>query len=304
MLYDEIILPNSIPVFDYTNLKELGINTHFLQFEAGIDALVEDDIYCKDILRPAIIPRIESIIKGFLPEQFKDDRRKAEFFAEYFYRVFVMNEENDIEKLSKEEQDLLFLIFPHMGHIIEEVQLSYSELCWLLDTSVTQDAFIYNSKYKLEKIGVTDSPSSSGLQAYRILKCEYGNIFEELPGFSSLKDVLDIKNKKKDELLSLRREINRLEEVIYDGGNEKSVQAAIEDIKKASKAVNKGLYTINMVGNITTVMGLPISIIPEIVSTSSPFISKLGIGISALGVMSLYASKKSKRKNGWIEIIR
>ncbi len=304
LLYGEIILSDSIPVFDYTNLKEFGINTHFLQFEAGMNAIVEDDNYCKDILRPAIIPRIESVIRGFLPEQFKENRKVIKAIAETVYHSVVMNEEHVYEKLNEEEKDLLFFIYPHMQDIIEVAQLSYSELCWLLDTSITQDAYIYNSKYKLEKIGVTDSTSSSGLQAYRILKCEYGKIFQELPGFSSLRDVLYIKKKKKDELRSLRREINHLEEVIFDGCNEKSVQVAIEDIKRASKAVNKNLYTIDMVGSVTTVMGVPLSIMPEIMSISSPIVSKLGIGISALGVMSLYASKKNKQKNGWIEIIR
>lgn len=304
LLYGEIILPNSIPVFDYTNLREFGINTHFLQFEAGIQALVEDTNDCKDILRPAIIPRIEYIIKDSLPEQYKGNRKGIKTIAECVYHLVVMNEEGVYEKLNEEEKVLLLLMHPHMDEILEVAQLSYSELCWLLDTSVSQDAYIYNSKYKLEKLGVTDIPSSSGLQAYRILKCEYGKLFQELPGFSSLKDVLDIRSKKKDELQALRREINRLEEVICGGCNEKSIQMAIEDINNASKAVNKGLGTINMVGSITTVMGLPVSIIPEIISTSSPLFSKLGIGISALGVMSLYASKISKQKNGWIEIIR
>lgn len=304
LLYGDIIMPRAVPMLDYKPFNNIGFQTHFLEFDCGTYGLFDADSEASArLLKPIVIKRIEGIIRQRLPETLLTHSSDIMALANYYYGLFIEKKELSLRDLSNTAQ----IMSTHMYNPLEAdfhmlVIQSFSELCWLLDTSVSENAFLYNTKYDLSLMGVDESTAASGLNSYQVLKCEFKNLFHQLPGFSSLREVIEVREKKKGDLKSLREEISALNELIENSGSEIATKKAVNDLQKAMNSVTKGLHTIDTVGSATTIMGLPLALASEIGDFS--FLGPLGIAVSFLGVSSLYLANRKKAQNGWIEVIR
>ena len=325
LLYDNVILESAPPLYDYDKLESSGnIKVYTtLDFLDSIPIKSEKPDAFAEYLKPALINSLCNDLRGYFPNIDSSDKTYNECISFLYDCVFGLPtflSDNAAEMLKEAETDFLLrrcniriqrkepgfpkaLIGERLGTVVAGlIQNSYERLCWQLEICNKKDAYILNSEFQLNKIGCNNyrEDNLGTLEAYQILKCECQNIIGTLPIFSSMSDVFRIKEKRRQDVYRLREVLSNLENVLRTDGRERTIIQASEDVKKASIELSRGC-NINKVGTWTTILSLPVGIVENLTNLGE---YKIGIGLSAAGVITLLSNYLIDRNNRWCEIVR
>lgn len=311
LLYDNIIIPAADPTFNYSYYEDKGFLFRDMDDFLSYNPIKEEDnSYSAEYLKGAIVCEIQKIIRRSISAYFPNINIKQ--FASELYDITT-----GIGQMSSENENIfdkyLHLLYENRPYGLKEmsretyitsfkieIENLYNDLCWKLDLSADEDAYLVNSGYDLAKLGIIKEPT---LKAYNILKVAYEQIIDELPGFNSLEEVLKIKKERKSELKNLREVISNLEDILNsekDSVDERALESAKTKIKTAKDYLNYNLPNIKSVGEIITLIGVPISTIEFLQSSSKV---PIGLTLTYTGASMVLAGKKIE-KNKWCEIIR
>lgn len=322
LLYDNIIFPDMDPTFDCSTLKSMDdFSIYSFQDLLEFDAIhQEGHVLFADHLKSAITPVITRDIKKYFSMRdntpLKDivseiydvtlgiEKRfsnKIEELIELNKFVFDLRHREYFRKMtelrapSSINEDVFFTVCSGL------VLTAYEDLCWQLEISNTNDAYIINCEYQLAKIGCNDREKniSDYLDAYKILKCECSKIMENLPKMNNLREVFELKEKRRHDVKNLREVLANLEYVLRTEGKEQAIEKASRDVTKASKALSIGKM-LSPVGKWTTLFSVPIGVAEMLLKGVPP----MGLAVSCLGTIDYIANERLKRKNGWCEIVR
>lgn len=321
LLYDELIFPDADPTYEYEKLQEQGgISIYPIDDYLQYNPLLEEGhLEFAEYLKPAIIPVASKIIRSYIRENNSDVTYNDIVSNIYDYAlgiektmdaevVKILNVNEELYKMRHHErtEKMLALNAPpamfkdRFFHDLQEiVKTEYRTLCWELDISTKQGAYIINSKYQLSKIGCEEleKTAASSLAAYKILKCECAKIIGELPRMDNLDDVFELKTRRKKDIKNLKEELENLENIIKTEGKEQAIKKATEDVKKASNALAKR-NALETIGKWTTLLSVPIGIVDEL------FCSPISHGLSIVATGGLITDEIIKSKNSWCEIVR
>lgn len=325
MLFDDIILPSVTLNYDYKKIVDTGMfSLYYLEDMCEYNALAkeEHEQYAMH-LKNAILPVYEKYLKsyfrlGYDPNMFSDfvsdlyecillKRKlpsKYNSFVEMNQCAFDIRNSFRIEEMIKmfgniPESLTKNRFFTDISVLLQSL---YDSLSWQLEISSKKDAAIWDCEFQLSKIGCEDYylDVNNGLEAYKILRVECGNIIGNLPEVDSIQEVLRIKEQRKHDLRNLRQELSRLEYEIRNGSSLKAVEKAANDITKASKSLSHGL-TVGKVGKWTNLLSVPIG--TAALCCGKPEIS-IGLGaLSIIGNATSSVQASINERNKWFEIL-
>ena len=304
LLFDDIILSNATQNYDYDRLIKTGMfSLFYLEDEVDSDPIHQDaHIEYATYLKPAIIPVFEKNIKSYFKYGQAVDGFKN--FVSDLYDLILLNkrlpkkhhsfiEQNKIifDVLNSDQVNKLHVLFGDVPDSITSKRfftdisallcVLYESLCWQLEISSNKDAAIIDCDFNLANIGCEEFTKdvTTGMQAYSILRVECGKIIGSFPHLNSIQEVLQFKEKHRNDIHNLKQELSRLEYEIRAGNSKKAAEKAAEDIGKASKALCKS-QQISRVTKWTNVLSIPLGI-------ASLFIGEpeIAIGAGALSVI-------------------
>lgn len=323
LLYDELILQDTDPTYDYSKIKDLG-NFKIYPFEEFyyFNAINQENnsIYA-EYLKPAIINYIKKELKSYFIITNDDKKTYNELISELYDFIFGIKSGLTKETISLLELNEFAYKLRHRKniHIMKElnapVELTdrrfwtelvnwfftfYEHLCWQLKISSEQQSYIVNSEFQLSKIGcdIYEENINTYMDAYKILKCECSQIIGTLPHMDSIEDALSLKEKRKNDIKNLRDVIDNLENTIRNEGREVAIAKATKDVTKASLALSK-CESVNKVGKWTTLLSVPVGIAEMLFGGGIG-----GFGLSVVGTATCLIDEKIKRNNSWCEIVR
>lgn len=169
----------------------------------------------------------------------------------------------------------------------------------LLDYANSRNANIINCEYQLAKIGCENTDISNMLTNYATIRLECKNIIGTLPRMNSLKDVLELKDKRHKEIFKLRQVLTEFENTVRHSGKRAAIEKVNRDIQLAVKDLNNSSSLFSKIGTWTTMLSVPVTV-AEAMLHSPPII---GLPIGLLGTAALVDSK-IKEKNNWVHIMR
>ncbi len=138
------------------------------------------------------------------------------------------------------------------------------------------------------------------MEAYKILRVEYGKIIGTLPEVKSIQEALRIKEKRRHDLHNLRQELSHLEYEIRNAGNIVAIEKAAKDISKASKALSIG-NTVSKVAKWTNHLLLPLGVVSMF--TKCPELA-MGTGVlTATGRAATIIGERISKGNNWFELL-
>ncbi len=323
LLYDELIIQESDPTYDYYEIEKLG-NFKIYPFEDFyyFDAKQqENNVLYAEYLKPAILKALKNNLKSYFPICNNEKVSYNKMISELYDFIFEIH-----DNISKNTMELLELneiafklrnikninIMKNLDapntltegrfavDIISWFRLYYDQLCWQLKISSEQDAYIVNSEFQLSKIGcnIYEENINTCMDAYQILKCECSNIIGTLPHICSIEEAISLKETRKQEIKTLREVISNLENVLRTEGREKAILEAAKDVRKASSALSK-CEKVNKIGKWTTLLSVPMGIAERLI-----FKGIGGFGLSVIGTATCLIDEKIKRDNSWCEIVR
>lgn len=323
LLYDELIIQNSDPTFEYNEIENMGnFKIYTLDDFYYFDAVhQENNALYAQYLKPAILKRLKKDLKPYFSI---NNNRKISYnktISELYDFIFEIHDsisKNTMEILELNEiafklrnrkyTDRLknlnapdILIENRFAVIISGLFGShYDQLCWQLKISSEQEAYIVNSEFQLSKIGcnIYEENINTYMDAYQILKCECANIIGTLPHICSIEEAISLKEKRKNDIKNLREVISNLENVLRTEGREKAILEATKDVRKASSALSK-CEKINKIGKWTTLLSVPMGIAEMLLGGGIG-----GLGLSGIGTATCLIDEKIKRNNSWCEIVR
>ncbi len=318
LLYNNLILSDADPCINFEKLDNYG----FKIYEAGerlYNARTDPDYSLRVIsLKDAVVKQYVELHRPvILRAQLSVSPKKiAEMIYDECFHLRTLNEfeKNEIMKLvnclkrrakertpSDYDQSDTEYICNLVSDVYREMDFLFEDINSLLDLSADNNAYIINSGYDLTNLGISKDKK---FDAYRTLKIAYKDIIYELPGFNNLKEVLNIRKRKRNELNGLRDEISIIEQILSSNNPDretKALEKATKDLKMAVDAVNKGLPVVEAVGGFSTVIGIPLA-------ASSFFCSSTPLSITGLAFAvtggAMFAAGKSLEKKKWCEIIR
>lgn len=329
LLFDEIIVPGIDPTNDYQGLAESGyfsfssIDDYFRY--ATENNLYENCIAVSSYLKPALMP----ILLKKLTSSYNNDVKgisKRKFAENIYDAVFTMVEKGKLnfspkmcEAFEKSEirydlsrkkiyesfdfpedhKDFLLKKITLWTYLCGEIQYEYEYLNMLLDYANSRNANIINCEYQLAKIGCENTDISNMLTNYATIRLECKNIIGTLPRMNSLKDVLELKDKRHKEIFKLRQVLTEFENTVRHSGKRAAIEKVNRDIQLAVKDLNNSSSLFSKIGTWTTMLSVPVTV-AEAMLHSPPII---GLPIGLLGTAALVDSK-IKEKNNWVHIMR
>jgi len=324
LLFEEIILPQASPVYDYNQLQSVG-NFRIISFEEFYydnPIYKEEHVLYAEQLKPAIIPVAEKELKRYF-KVIPENINYSNFVSDLYDTIIngrklspKYNQVSEINRVLFNLRNEKFLLKAEIekwpenlradkrfyADVSRLIQRMYEDLCWQLQISSDNDATIMNCEYQLANIGceMLAGDVESIMDAYKILRVECGKILGTLPEVKSIQEALHIKEKRHHDLHNLRQELAHLEYEIRNAGNIAAVEKAAKDISKASKALSIG-STVSKVNKWTTNLLLPMGIISMF--SKSPEIA-IGTGIlTAAGRSATIIGEKISKGNNWFELL-
>lgn len=322
LLFDNIILPEATPDYNYDNLLNRGSFTLY-RFEDmyEYDPFHQEGHYSyARHLKEAILPIYKKRIQSYFPIGTPVDgfssfishlydsillrkklQKKYQPYIEINKKYFDNRNRKYYVRLRREFETVPDAITEKgrfYTDIVNELQILYQTLCWQLKISNDKDAAILNSEFQLADIGCNEYTRdvNQGMEAYSLLRVECGHIIGSLPEANSIQEVLNIKEKRRNDIHNLRQELSRLETEIRNGNSQKAVQQAVYDINRASKALSRNNY-IRAVNKWTNLFMVPASIAS--VYSKCPAIT---IGAIICYITSFLCTHTDD-KNKWLEIM-
>lgn len=322
LLYDEIIFPDFDPTYEYDNLKNkanffIYSLEDFLQYDPIHE---EGHMEFSEYIKPAVLSNIIKELKKYIV--IKDENISFKSIASEIYDITLGRSKkisNKIEGILETNKFMFDLQHQQYFKIMDKLHApsvinknrfytdlaqlvisSYERLCWQLEISSNRDAYIINCDYQLSKIGCDDYKKDINLylDSYKILKYECSKIIGNLPKMNSLKDVFELKEKRKNDIKNLKDVLEQLEYTLKNEGKEQTIIKASNEVKKASNALNKR-NELAFVGKWTTLFSVPVSLV-EMLCGLPP----IGLSLSVIGTGSCIVDEIIKRKNAWCEIVR
>lgn len=270
LLFDEIILPHAPGEYNYDLLERQGCfkivpfddfyndTANSFRGEVGSANYV---LHAK-ALKPAVLPVLGDRLRSYfklLPDGFDYEKLVSTLYDCYFEKKPIPSKYNKIISTNKEFSDLLqsehFEKLRHMNCpdlLLEKgnyytgiagiIATCYEDLSWQLHISSNNDATIINCCYNLADIGCTDFSEKANLagEAYKVLRVECAKMIGTFPEINSIQEVIQIKEKRHNDLKNLRQELSHLEYEIKNGSSKGAVEMAARDVGKASRAFSKG----------------------------------------------------------------
>ncbi|WP_024295839.1 hypothetical protein [Lacrimispora indolis] len=332
LLFDEIILDKADMNYNYKDLEETGL-FRVIDFEKSYyynPMQEEGHIEYAGYLEPAIIPVLLKRLNRYFPLIPKGINFTK--FVTAFYEMVLMKkkltkEYHNLIEINKKEFDKKYKFDKWYGRlksfqapsimlegryyydIQSHVITLYDSLCWQLMISSDYESAIMNSEFELVKIGCESFTGNIdlSLQAYRILQVECSKLIGTLPEVNTMRDMLKLKETRKNDINNLRRELSYLEQILRDGGTEKTIERIAKDIKKASKALSTG-NNIREVGKWVNRFLIPADLCTGLLSISSEsIIPKIALGgllmATAIGQTAPEISEFIESKHKWFEVV-
>ena len=134
--------------------------------------------------------------------------------------------------------------------------------------------------------------------AYCILKTQISMIMEEQPAFESLTDLLQFRKKERHGIELLRNEVAGLESLLKHDENEKAIQKAIDDVRKANQSLIKNSPA-KSTARIATYLSVPLSI-----TEMCLFGTSFSMFIGVVGTMAQLIVDSSDSKSEWLFVAR
>lgn len=322
LLYDELIIPAADPTYEYDKLQDKD-NFLIYSFDdyCQYDPIHEDGhIEFAEYLKPVIIPVITKELKKYFLIKDKSISYKSiaseiyditlglkkeinnnvDFIIEVNKFLYDLQHKDYFKKMNKLNAPSVINEDIFYTKLSQTILRSYTNICWQLDISSRQDAYIINCEYQLSKIGCGEYQKdvSAYLDSYKLLKCECSKIIGSLPKMNNLNDVFELKDKRKNDIKNLKEVLTHLEYVLKNEGKEQAVIKATNDVKKASESLAKR-NELTTVGKWTTLFSVPVAIM-EILCGIPP----IGLVLSTVGTGVCIADDILKKRNGWCEIVR
>lgn len=312
--------------YNYDKLKKTGLFSLFF-FEDFYDSnfsYKDDRVINATSFKQAILPVFESRIKPYFQVGQAVDGFKK--FVSDLYDYILLD-----KKLPKKHDEFIKLnkryfnirhrpYFDEMRHkyamtsdiLLEEgrfftdtiyvLHSLYDELCWQLKISNDKNAAIMDCEFQLAKMGyesLSDSVNQS-MEAYRLLRVECGKIIGTLPMANSIQEVIQLKERRYNDLHNLRQELSHLEDEIRKGDSAKAIEKAANDISKASKALSRGNIA-SEVSKWTNAFMIPAAT-GSLLMNQPPF-SYFSGALSIVGSTANFISKYIEDKYRWFEIM-
>jgi len=330
LLYDEIIVPGIDPTYNYDDLIETQLFSitsidEYLSYASNVNLYENCDVnsqYLKPALLPVVYDEIASYYNSSVKEISKSD------FVENIYNAYFTKKTNGntmfssgMEKafdlsaseyrerqenrlasrtISKEIKDALRKNNTLWSFLSTCISYNYEKLNMLLDYANERNAVIMNCEYSLDKIGCYDYDSSSLISNYATIKAECKDIIGKLPEVTTLHELIDLKESKRNAIYRLRSVLNEFEDTLRNSGKESAIKKIKHDTELAVKDLNQGVARLETVSEWTLILAISCNI-AEIIISGFP---SLSLPIDIIGATALIKSKYMKKKNSWVNIIR
>lgn len=162
-----------------------------------------------------------------------------------------------------------------------------------LQKSTEDDAIITGLDIALNKYIQQDVKS----ECYSVLKVAFEDAIGPLPVFSSLREVMEFKDKYSSSINSLKHELFNIEYLLRK--NElKAINKALHDVELSAKAIRQN-SKYNKPLKWLTYASFPIGIAESLLNSSF-----IGLGLSGAGFILQLACDYSDRKNNWLFLLR
>lgn len=331
ILFDEVIMPSAPDAYDYSYFENSGcfkIATldECLDYSSMITSrnplqAEENKLHALQ-LKPAIMPILEQEFRKYfrvLPSTRNYKDLLSDLYDATLLHTPIPSKYEGILELNKilydarnEERQarldrynppaILKKEYAFFTTISSEIITYFEDLSWQLQLSTNYDSTIMNCRYNLANIGCEafSEKSDLALEAYKILRIEYGKIIGTLPTVSTIQEAIQLRESRRQDLHNLRQELSHLEFEIKNGASKKAIDQASKDLSSASRALSIGT-SISKVENWTTHCLLPLGIAAMV--SQSPEIA-IGTGvITAVGQAAKIAGEAIVRHNSWMELI-
>lgn len=330
LLFDEIILPHAPGEYNYDLLEKQGCFKviPFDDFYYDTSNSFKGDIGKKEyvlhakILKPALLPILEERLKSYfrlIPKgiSYKElisilydcTFEKEAIPRKYNYTIEINKREFD-RRQSEYYKTAERLHFPEIiskprrffTDIASHIITCYEDLSWQLHISSSNDSTIINCRYNLADIGcmALSEKAESTNEAYRILRVECGRMIGTLPEVNSIQEVIQLKEKRHDDLRNLRQELSHLEFELKNGNSKSAIEKAAKDVAKASESFSKG----NKICAVNKWMStFAIGMEAAALYTQNPFF-EIGAFLLTTGVGAGIAyGEKVKAQGNWFEMM-
>lgn len=134
-------------------------------------------------------------------------------------------------------------------------------------------------------------------ECYSILKVAFENVIGPLPVFSSLREVMEFKEKYGSNIKSLKNELFNIEYLLRNNKPE-AINKALHDVELSAKAVRRN-SKYNKPLKWLTYASFPIGIAETLLNSSF-----IGLTLSGAGFVLQLACDYSDRKNNWLFLLR
>ena len=331
LLFDEIILDAADGNYDYRKLVDTGLFRviPFDKFYYEHNPIHEDGH--KEFaqhLKPAIMPVLTKdigkyfkhmpakislddflsrlydliLLKKQLPKEYENiiEINKLAFDAKFIEKgYFETMKSMDAPKSIAED-----LFYTHMSY---HTALLYELLSWQLDLSNNHDSAIINSEFKLNLIGCESYNGNieSSIEAYKILQVQCEKLIGVLPVVSNMREVLKLKETRRNDIKNLRQELSRIEQEIRDGRSEKAIEMATRSVEKASRALSLG-NDVHKVSKWINRFAVPLGVAISIAGLSGGIapLTFVGSMIPTIGkAVEIVNEDIIRGRNKWFEIL-
>lgn len=331
LIYDKVILVGTNELYDTEKLRGTGfVDVVSIHDEPGLVGSQEWSIAAREHamhLKPFLLDRLVKVLSQrdkvemrrygltgrqffstFYDISFSPDRealadlpcdKVVSFINQNTRTVYSRQKPKWDNKRVRPETAMDWIRYRWTCHVAE----SAGSLMTLLEKTVLLDAALMQSQFSIGRttaLGVAEDLRSGPrtLDAYGILRSCYEEAIGELPKLRSLKEVLQLKERRANDISRLRSVLSEIEHCL-EHGETTTAKLAMRSIRKAARDLTRGT-TASKVSRWATYLSLPIGIIEACLAL--PPVA--GITFASVGAASTLTSDVVKSKNKWLQVVR
>lgn len=313
LLYDKIDLPilNS-SYFIKGEMKSIAAVKHNVPIGFSKSHWVIP-FYDEDFFPKTLYPRFKPIIINFcmhyantrfFSEYAIDTTGSVDNFFSYLFDRFFYREGFEVnDRIETDAESLLIYVYKDEDYPLtanaERIHTALGILENALRNCMLIRAQAKEGPCDFYTPGFSDFHNTTNTDdAYCILKTQISKVIQKQPALESLTDILRFREERHHDILLLRNEVSNLESLLIQGGREKAIQKAFEDVKRANQSLLIGTKAKD-ISKISTYLGLPLGAI-EFLTLGTPF----SLIISAAGTTAQLVGDYSDYKNNWLFVAR
>lgn len=326
LLADSVMLPYVGPDYQMSDLGALGIRyalleeneQNKLELDSRWKVPVLDELYAQYI-KPVIIDTLVRVDSTFFypkEDPILSAHQCYEIAYNAFYQLPGRDHDADIELYLRLKKDAMRLKEGKHKEVRRIMRLTVEEqwdmmlsgsfrtyiesLTNLLEMSANSNAMVIDDSFDFSLIAPFQPYlSEKPMEAYGLLRARYGDIIGELPHLESIRDVVELKQHRANDIKRLRSVLNEFEEVLRSDGREACVVRITRDLQKASQELAKG-NPVRKVTNWLQYCSVPVSV-AEMLLSAKPVV---GLSLQAICQLPKLQEAYKGWKYNWIKVVR